>query len=269
MPILDSSTAAQLAAVRASGLLDFRSETIPTWCPGCGYYGILHALLLTLKRRRIDPKNLVCVSGIGCSGRFPYFLKAYGFHTLHGRPLPVACGIKMSSPELTVLAVSGDGDGLAIGGGHLMHAMRRNVDIVYCILDNGIYGLTKGQASPTTPLGQVTATTPYGNPERPVNPTLLGLAYGTGFVARGYAGAVDEMTEIFDRAFAHRGFSFIHVLSPCLAFDREHITYEKTGETWQPLPKNHDPSDLKAALALARETEFSTGVFYQAKEGSR
>lgn len=263
---LDQNIFESVEKVRRSGLLSFRSGALPTWCPGCGYYGVIHALTKALRTLGLKSEHLVCVSGIGCSSRFPFFLNAYGFHTLHGRPLPIACGVKMANPKLSVLALGGDGDGLAIGGGHLAHAIRRNVDLVYLLMDNGIYGLTRGQASPTTPQWQITETTPYGNPDKPVNPTLLGLTFGASFVARGFAGAAENLTEIFERALRHRGFSFIHILSPCVAFDEENITYERFSHHWHPIPKRHKTSDLSAATRLAKKEKIFVGVFYESKQ---
>ncbi len=262
-PILDRDIAAGMEAVRESGILDYRSEALPTWCPGCGYYGITQGISTALASLGVENRNLVCVTGIGCAGRYPYFVNGYGFHTIHGRVLPVACGVKMANPELTVLAIGGDGDGLAIGGGHLSHALRRNVDLTYILFDNGIYGLTKGQASPTTPFGQVTSTTPYGNPDSPLNPTLLALVYGASFVARGYAGDPTNMAVVMKRALAHRGFSFVHFVSPCVTFDHVNVTYDRMRDLWRPLPADYAANDLKAAVALAMDPTLHHGVFYQ------
>jgi len=157
---------------------------LPTWCPGCGHFTALQGLYESTQKLNIKPENMVVVSGIGCSGRFPFFMKAYGFHALHGRAIPVATGIKIANPDLSVVVVGGDGDGLGIGGGHLPHAARNNLDLTYILLDNSIYGLTKGQVSPTSPVGMVSATTPYGNLARPLNPAALAISFGSTFVAR-------------------------------------------------------------------------------------
>ena len=250
-PLLDSKVAFDLGAVKQSGILGYRSDALPTWCPGCGYYGITLAITKALRALEIPNRNLVVISGIGCAGRYPFFVKGYGLHATHGRALPIASGVKAANPELTVLVIGGDGDGMAIGGGHLPHAIRRNVDITYLMFDNGIYGLTKGQTSPTTPSGQITGTHPYGNPDAPLNPLALGLAYRGSFVAGGYAAEHRPLAEIIRRAIAHRGFSFVSMVTPCITFDRVNITYDRLREAWQPVPAAHDATDHAAAMRLA------------------
>jgi len=266
-PLLHTDTARHIDTVRQSGLLDYRSEAMPIWCPGCGYYGITHAVNNALAGLAIATKDLVVVSGIGCSGRYPFFTKCYGLHAIHGRALPVASGIKLARPELTVLALSGDGDGLAIGGGHLAHAIRRDADITYLLFDNGIYGLTKGQTSPTTPHGQVTGTHPYGNPEQPLNPILMVLAYGARFVAGGYAGDPASLREVIAAAMAHKGFSFVDIISPCVTFDKTNLQYAMLRRHFSPIGSDHDATDRKAAIGLALEKKFYSGVYYQAPKG--
>jgi len=262
-PVLNRGVASRLDEVADSGLLDYRSEALPTWCPGCGYYGITHALAGALVELGIENENLVVVSGIGCAGRYPFFLKGYGFHGVHGRALPLAGGVKIARPELTVLVVGGDGDGLGIGGGHLPHAIRRNIDVTYILFDNGIYGLTKGQSSPTTPQGQRTGTHPWGNPDTPLDPVVLGLGYRASFLATGFAGDPDQLAGIFTRALAHRGFSFVPIVTPCVTFDAVNITWDRMREGWQPVPEDHDPNDLSAALALALDENRYYGVLYE------
>jgi len=262
-PRLNEDVVTHLERVRKSGILQYRSEALPIWCPGCGYYGITHGLTAALNELRIENRNLVAVSGIGCAGRFPFFVNGYGFHAIHGRVLPVACGVKIANPSLTVIGIAGDGDALAIGGGHLPHAIRRNVDITYILFDNGIYGLTKGQSSPTTPKGQVTGTHPYGNPDTPLNPLLLALAYGSSFVASGYAGQPRAINEIILRAMTHHGFSFVTVVSPCVTFDHVNITYDRMRDQWRPVPETHDVSDRKAAIQLAMSEYYHYGVLYE------
>jgi 2-oxoglutarate ferredoxin oxidoreductase subunit beta len=259
--VLDSEVAHEVSEVVGSGILDYRSEALPTWCPGCGYYGITMGITRALSALAIENRNLVVVTGIGCAGRYPFFVRGYGFHCVHGRALPVACGIKMARPELTVVAIGGDGDGLAIGGGHLPHVARRNVDVTYILFDNAIYGLTKGQASPTTPQGQVTSTTPYGTPDAPLNPTLLALAHGASFVARGWAGDFRGGEDLVSRALAHKGFSFLHFVSPCVTFDKVNLTWDRVRLEWRPVPQLHDPRDLAAAMALAIDPVRYQGVF--------
>src|SRR5882672_5306166 len=152
---------------------DYKSGVKPTWCPGCGDFGVLNAVYNSLRAKGYAPQDVVLVSGIGCSSRLPFFSSTYGFHTVHGRTMPIATGIKVGNPGLKVLALGGDGDAFAIGGGHFVHAARRNVDICYVIMDNNIYGLTKGQTSPTSQVGFVTKTTPKGSPDRAISPLLL------------------------------------------------------------------------------------------------
>jgi 2-oxoglutarate ferredoxin oxidoreductase subunit beta len=266
--LLNADLPGQIEYIRKSGALNYRADALPVWCPGCGYFGITHAINTALNASGVDPKNLAIVSGIGCSGRYPFFANAYGFHGVHGRALPVASGVKMANPDLTVLVVGGDGDGLAIGGGHLAHAIRRNVDLTYILFDNGIYGLTKGQSSPTTPHGQVTGTHPYGNPEEPLNPVLLALAYGATFVGAGYAGDPKSLSSVLVAALAHRGFSFVDVISPCITFDHVNLQYSLLRQQFQPVPPGHDRADRTAAMALAMERNFYHGILVQAQRPS-
>ena len=262
-PILDAHVRADIARVKESGLLERRSESLPTWCPGCGYYGIDHALTQAIANLRIESRNLVYVSGIGCAGRFPFFVEGYGFHAIHGRGLPVAAGVKMANPELTVVVLGGDGDGLAIGGGHLPHIVRRNVNMTYILFDNGIYGLTKGQTSPTTPRGQVTGTHPYGNPDAPLDPVVMGLSYGASFLARGYAGLPHDLRPIMQHAIEHQGFSFVIVVTPCVTFDKTNITYDRLRDQWEPVPEDHDPTNRLAAMQLALSGKLYHGILFR------
>ncbi|MBI4558521.1 MAG: 2-oxoacid:ferredoxin oxidoreductase subunit beta [Candidatus Hydrogenedentes bacterium] len=225
-------------------------DVLPTWCPGCGHFTPLQGVYEATERLNIHPKNLVLVSGIGCSGRFPFFVKGFGFHSLHGRGIPVATGIKIARPELTVVVAGGDGDGVGIGGGHFPHAARNNIDITYLLLDNSIYGLTKGQVSPTSPFGMISATTPYGNIGYPLNPSTLALTYGATFVARVFSRDRDECTEMVTQAIAHKGFSFVHVLSPCVEFNK-FVTYGSIRETIAPLPSDYVPDDHVHAIQYA------------------
>ncbi|MBN1551368.1 2-oxoacid:ferredoxin oxidoreductase subunit beta [bacterium] len=262
-PLLNSGIEYFSDEVKRSGIMNYRSTALPTWCPGCGYYGITHGLANALKNLHVNNNNLVIVSGIGCAGRYPFFVKGYGLHGIHGRALPIASGIKMVRPEFTVLAIGGDGDGLGIGGGHLPHAIRRNIDITYILFDNAIYGLTKGQASPTTPFGQYTKTTPYGNPEKPLNPILIGLAYGASFVAQGFAGFPQDLTIVFQEAIQHKGFSFVVVTTPCVTFDHANITYQRFRNIWKKIPEDHDKQNLANAMALAQDGNYYNGILFQ------
>ncbi len=254
----------KLAEIQQSGRLAYRSRSLPTWCPGCGYFSITEGVASALNGRAIASKDVVIVSGIGCASRFPFFMNTYGFHTLHGRTLPVATGIKLANERLTVIAVGGDGDGFAIGGGHVPHAARRNVDITYLLCDNGIYGLTKGQVSPTTALGFKTRITPYENRDAPLNPMMMLLSYGAGWVGQAYAGHPHQLADMIAAAVAHRGFSYLHILSPCVTFDKTSKTYHNLSLAVRDLPEDHDAGDLMAAMAQARDTECpAVGVFYR------
>jgi 2-oxoglutarate ferredoxin oxidoreductase subunit beta len=247
---------------------EYKTAAKPIWCPGCGDFAVLSALYQTFSALDIDPTKTVIVSGIGCSSRLPVFVKSYGFHTVHGRTLPVATGIKTANPDLTVLAMGGDGDAFAIGGGHIPHAARRNVDITYIVMDNFIYGLTKGQTSPTTGTAEgdghgfkLTTTSPHGQYETPLNPMALLLTYGATFVARGYSAKPKQLAELYQAAMKHKGFSFIQVLSPCVMFNR---TYDELDAAIIPLEGNHDTSDFRAAMNLALDTQTEhLGIFYQ------
>jgi 2-oxoglutarate ferredoxin oxidoreductase subunit beta len=185
-------------------------------------------------------------------------------HTLHGRALPVATGVKTANPALTVVAVGGDGDGFAIGGGHIPHAARRNLDITYLLFDNGIYGLTKGQTSPTSATGFKTTTSPYENADRPLNPLMLLLSYGATWVGQSYAGKPEHLRHMVAEAMAHRGFSYLHIISPCVTFDKTHRTYVNLGATVRDLPADHDPSDKLAALREAmNDATPALGLYYR------
>lgn len=238
---------------------EYKSNVKPIWCPGCGDYAVHAALMRAFAELDLAPENIIVASGIGCSSRMPGFLATYGFHGIHGRVLPLATGIKLSQPDKTVIAVGGDGDGLSIGGGHLPHAARRNVELAYIMMDNSIYGMTKGQASPTSPEGTKQAASPYGTVEAPLNPILMTLAYNATFVARAFSGALKEMVEIFKAAMQHPGFAFVQVLSPCVSFLN---TYDHFREITTPLPEDHDPTDLMAAMQLAQSAEpLYLGIF--------
>jgi 2-oxoglutarate ferredoxin oxidoreductase subunit beta len=253
----------KLEEVENSGKLAYRSETLPTWCPGCGYFSIVEGVSKAMTDLGLDQKDTVCVSGIGCASRFPFFMNTYGFHSLHGRALPVATGIKVANDDLTVVVVGGDGDAFAIGGGHIPHAARRNVDITYILFDNGVYGLTKGQTSPTSIVGFKTTTTPYLNHDQPLNPLMMLLSYGASWVAQAYAGHPHHLTEMIRAAIDHRGFSYLHVLSPCVTFDKTSMTYQNLGMSVRDLPGDHNPSDFAAAMAAAQNTDLpQLGVYF-------
>jgi 2-oxoglutarate ferredoxin oxidoreductase subunit beta len=252
----------------------FKSEIKPTWCPGCGDFAVLNAVMKALQTLQIPPWNTLVVSGIGCSSNFPHFLSAYGFHGIHGRSIPVASGAKLANHELTVIAAGGDGDGYGIGCGHFVHCMRRNLDLTYIVMDNQIYGLTTGQASPTSEMKMKTKSTPEGVIEEPINPIALALGAGATFVSRGFSGDVKGLTEILVEAIKHKGFSLVDVLSPCVTYNKDN-TYEWFRSRVYSLAKEgHDPSDLRQAWARATEwpafdsgkDRIPTGIFYR-REG--
>ena len=239
----------------------YKTKIEPVWCPGCGDFGVLNALCNALSAKEVDPKNLVFASGIGCSGRLPPYVKSYGFHTIHGRVLPIATGVKVANPDLTVIAVGGDGDAFAIAGGHIPHMARRNPSVVYIVMDNGTYGLTKGQGSPTSPLGMKTAASPYGTVEVPLNPIAMALGYDISFVARAYSGKNKELEALISRALSHRGFSFIDVISPCITY---YNTYKELPPQLAPVPPDHDVKDRAKAFELALKTDkIYLGLFYE------
>jgi len=259
----------KLKEVQESGRLAYRSKAMPTWCPGCGYFSMVDGLPGALNELGIAPKDAVVVSGIGCSSRFPFFVNTYGFHSLHGRALPVATGIKTANDALTVIVVGGDGDGFAIGGGHVPHAARRNIDLTYMLFDNGIYGLTKGQTSPTSAVGFHTSTSPYDNPDQPLNPLLMVLSHGATWVAQAYAGRPQQLETLMKQAIAHRGFSYLHILSPCVTFDKTDRTYDNLGHLVRDVPADHDPTNLVAAMTLAMDTaKPALGLFYRTERAT-
>jgi 2-oxoglutarate ferredoxin oxidoreductase subunit beta len=203
-------------------LADYKAEKQPDWCPGCGDYGILSALQMALFELKRDPSQTAVFSGIGCSAKTPHYLNVYGVHTLHGRVLPVAQGAKLANPHLTVVAVGGDGDGLGIGAGHFVAAGRRNVDMLYILYDNEVYGLTKGQAGPTLGLWEKTKSLPKPNPQSRLNPLLLAFAAGYTWIGRGYAYDVKGLKELIKEGITHKGLAFLHVLQPCPTYNDLH-----------------------------------------------
>lgn len=247
-----------------SEMKDFNVATHPDWCPGCGDFGLLAGLKKVYPTLKLEPHDVMTVSGIGCSSNLPGFINTYGMHTLHGRSLPIAQGFKLANHHMTVVAVGGDGDGYGIGVGHLVHAMRRNVDMTYIVMNNAIYGLTTGQTSPTSGLGMKTKSTPFGNPELPINPLTLALGAGCGFVARAYTGSMEQMCRVIEAGIKHRGFALIDTFSPCVTFNKIN-THQFYKENIRDINKEgHDPSDIVAAFKQAtREDCVTTGIFYQ------
>jgi 2-oxoglutarate ferredoxin oxidoreductase subunit beta len=248
---------------------DYKSELKPIWCPGCGDFGVVQAIYRALAAVGRPPHEIAFVSGIGCSSRIPGYTTAYGFNSVHGRALPIAQGIKMANPSLLVLAAGGDGDGFSIGGGHVAHAIRRNVDLTYIVMDNQIYGLTKGQLSPTSPRGLVTASSLHGSLEDPVNPLTYVLGYGARFVAQGTPADMAGLATMIEEGIRYPGFAFINVQSPCITFGQpdQQLKAHKAGMV--PLESlGHDPSNSIRAFELAQEygRKLYTGVFYRSPE---
>ena len=226
---------------------DYKGKVDPDWCPGCGDFGVLKSLQAACSSLGILPHEIVTVSGIGCSSNFPGFFNAYGMHTLHGRALAVAAGVKLANHELTVIVTGGDGDGYGIGGNHFTHAARRNVDLTYLVMNNQIYGLTTGQVSPTSRQGMKTKSTPFGSIEHPYNPITSSIMNGATFVARGFSGDPKQLQELMQMAIQHRGFAFIDIFSPCVTFNKDN-TYEFFRPRVKKLEdEGHDPTDWKAA----------------------
>lgn len=245
---------------------DYRSGIEPVWCTGCGDYGVLKGLTQALADIEVAPDRLAVISGIGCSSRLPGYTKSYAFNSIHGRALPIASGLKIARPEITTIVVGGDGDGFSIGLGHLPHAIRRDIDLTYAVLDNGLYGLTKGQASPTTATEFKRDRGLAGVDERPLNPVLLVLSAGCGFVARTHAGNMPHMRVMFREAIRYPGFAFVHVLAACVTYQTP--SYAQTVyERCDLLPEDHDPHDLDRAMTLARDERFKLGVLYRREPG--
>jgi 2-oxoglutarate/2-oxoacid ferredoxin oxidoreductase subunit beta len=237
----------------------------PDWCPGCGDFGVLKSLKEAIVELKIQPHNVLVVSGIGCSSNLPGFINAYGVHSLHGRALPVATGAALANHDLHVVAVGGDGDGFGIGMGHFIHAMRRNLNLTYIVMDNEVYGLTTGQASPTTTEGHKTKSTPRGNVEKPIQPLALAIATGATYVARGFSGEPKQLTKLIAGAIAHKGFSLIDVFSPCVTFNKIN-TYPWFKERLYKLEDSpYDPTDLMAAMEKSMEwgSRIPIGLLYR------
>ena len=240
----------------------------PDWCPGCGNFGIQVAVKQALANLQIEPHNVAMVTGIGCGSKITHWVNCYGLHSLHGRSLPPAQAIKLVNPNLTVIASSGDGDGYGIGMGHFIHAMRRNIDMTYLVHNNSVYGLTKGQTTPTSQKGYVSSSTPFGAIEEPLNPISLALTMGASFVARGYAGDVQHLTKLIEQAISHKGFAIIDILQPCVTFNKinTYVHYLKNTYKLENEP-NYNPSDYKMAYEKSLETErLPIGLFYKAEK---
>jgi len=247
-------------------LPELKGKVDPDWCPGCGDFGVLAALQKAVVELQIHPRDIVTISGIGCSSNLPGYINTYGMHTLHGRALAVATGVKLANHALTVFVTGGDGDGFGIGGNHFLHTMRRNVDLVYLAMDNQIYGLTTGQVSPTSRIGMKTKSTPFGSVEGPINPISLALAAGATFVARGFSGEQKHLTELIKQAIQHKGFAFIDVFSPCVTYNHDN-TYPWFKQRVKKLEDDpsYSPSNWIEAMEKSQfwGEEIPIGKFFQ------
>ena len=244
----------------------YKGVVEPDWCPGCGDFGVLRAVEIAASKLAIQPKDLLLVSGIGCSSNLPGYVHAYGVHSLHGRAVAVATGAKLANHTLNVVVTGGDGDGYGIGLGHFVHAMRRNLNITYVVMNNQIYGLTTGQASPTTEKEHRTKSTPRGNVELPINPLALGIVSGATYVARGFSGEIKHLADLIAGGIAHRGFSLIDVFSPCVTYNKVN-TYPWFKQRIYKLEdqKDFNPGDPKAALEKSFEwgEKIPLGVLFK------
>jgi len=245
----------------------FKSEVKPDWCPGCGDFGVLNALQKACADLNLNPHEIMVVSGIGCSSNLPGFFNSYGMHSLHGRTVAVAQGAKFGNHDMTIIAAGGDGDGYGIGAGHFIHALRRNIDMTYIVMDNQIYGLTTGQTSPTTERLTKTKSTPTGSLENPLNPLALSLAGGASFVARGFSGEPAHLAEIFKKAIQHKGFAHVDVFSPCVTYNKVNTYTFFKERVYKLEDEKHDTQNYDAAMNKAQEwgDRIPIGVFY-AKE---
>jgi len=241
---------------------DYLSDAHPIWCPGCGHFFVLRALAKALAWLKIPNEQITLISGIGCSSRIPAYIDAYGFHGLHGRALPLAAGLKAARPDMHVIVAGGDGDGYSIGGNHFLHACRRNMNMTYIVMDNEVYGMTKGQPSPTTEPDWEAKLAPHGTGIRTFNPLGIALASGASFIARGFAGDQDGLTKLIVDAIEHEGFSLVEVKTPCVTFRPEEKEWQKTMRRM-----NIEPTadSVEAAQMIHGSDGLDTGIFYQAK----
>jgi len=245
---------------------DYNSDYANHWCPGCGNFGILDAMKSALADLNLSPHQILIVSGIGQAAKAPHFLECNCIHSLHGRALPIATGAKIANHDMTVLVSTGDGDCYAEGGNHFIHAIRRNIDVTVLAHNNGVYGLTKGQASPTSMEGMRTESQPDGVIAAAFNPLAVALALDAGFVARGFSGDDDQLCELIQSGIRHRGFALIDILQPCVSFNRDN-THKWYQERVEKIDKAHDTGDRTAALkiALQEDKRIPTGILYRRK----
>ena len=247
---------------------DFRNNVKPNWCPGCGDFSVQAAIQRATANVGLEPDQLAVVSGIGCSGRISGYINSYGFHGIHGRSLPIAQGVKMANRDLTVIASGGDGDGFAIGMGHTIHAIRRNIDITYIVMDNQIYGLTKGQTSPRSQVGFKTKSTPKGSIESSLSVMEMALTAGATFVAQSFSTDLKDLTALIEAGINHKGFSLINVFSPCVTYNKVN-TYDWFKENLTKLSdiEDYDQNNrIKAMQTLMEHNGLVTGLIYQNEE---
>ncbi|AVQ36334.1 2-oxoacid:ferredoxin oxidoreductase subunit beta [Staphylococcus kloosii] len=247
---------------------DFRNNVKPNWCPGCGDFSVQAAIQKAAANVGLEPEEVAIITGIGCSGRLSGYINAYGVHGIHGRSLPLAQGVKMANKDLTVIASGGDGDGYAIGMGHTIHALRRNMNMTYIVMDNQIYGLTKGQTSPSSAPGFITKSTPKGNIEQNVAPLEIAISSGAKFVAQGFSSDIKGLTKMIEDAINHDGFSFVNVFSPCVTYNKVN-TYDWFKENLTSIDdiEDYDVTDKQKAMqnVLAYESLLK-GIVYQDTE---
>ena len=244
----------------------FKSGIKPVWCPGCGDFSVLASMTKAMAALGLSREEVAVISGIGCSSRIPAYLSVYGFHAIHGRALTVATGLKVARPDMTVLVATGDGDGFSIGGNHFLHACRRNIDLTYIVMDNQVYGMTKGQASPTTdPEWEAGKLTPGGTGINPFQPLVIALASGATFIARCSSNDQNGTADTIAAAIRHPGFSFIQVLSPCVTFRPEQRGWKELVHP-APVAPTNDPA--QAARRLLTDDSFFTGILYSTERQS-
>lgn len=247
-------------------LKNLTTKEFPSWCPGCGNFGIWMAIKQAMTQLDIPQENHVIISGIGCGSKMPNWIKTFGFHTLHGRPAPVASAIKLANHDLNVIIVGGDGDGYGIGLGHFTHLLRRNHNLLYVLQNNQVYGLTTGQTSPTSDAGYCSHSTPHGTLEMPVNPIKIAVSAGATFVARAFAGDIQHLTALIKQGIEHKGTAIIDVLQPCVTFNKKN-TYQWYQERVHKLEddKSHDVTSRAEAFKAAEEWEdrINIGVYYK------
>ena len=247
---------------------DFSSQQKPTWCPGCGNFGIWNALKAALANLNIEPHQVLLISGIGCGSKLPDYTHANGFMTIHGRALPIATGAHLANHDLRIILTHGDGDGYSMGGNHLLHAIRRNIDVLDIYQNNKVYGLTKGQYSPTSDRGYISKTTLAGSIEESINPIAIAIAAGATFVSRGFSGEMKHLTWLIEQALQHKGYSLIDVFQPCVSFNKVN-TYQWYQQRVYKLEDEADYDEENMSEAYKRSKEWGhkipIGIFYQIK----